>query len=144
MDGLACCGLEHGTPFSPSRSARRGRAGGLRLSSNLARPNSRDTTTSTTGGSWEYLIYLLAGDAGIGMPPAKRVLLSDRYHTYCVSQFDRQAGAAGAAQGRRMYASAMTLLERRDGQEGGSYLHLIEALESCGGVGLTDDMHQLF
>ena len=95
-------------------------------------------------GSWEYLIYLLAGDAGIGMPPAKRVLLSDRYHTYCVSQFDRQAGAAGAAQGRRMYASAMTLLERRDGQEGGSYLHLIEALESCGGVGLTDDMHQLF
>ena len=43
-----------------------------------------------------------------------------------------------------MYASAMTLLERRDGQEGGSYLHLIEALESCGGVRLTEDMHQLF
>lgn len=95
-------------------------------------------------GSWEYLTYLLAGDAGIVMPEARRVLLSDRYHTYCVSRFDRQAGAAGAAQRRRMYASAMTLLERRDGQEGGSYLHLIEALESCGGVGLTEDMLQLF
>lgn len=95
-------------------------------------------------GSWEYLTHLLAGDAGIVMPEARRVLLSDRDHTYCVSRFDRQAGAAGAAQGRRMYASAMTLLERRDGQEGGSYLHLIEALESCGGVRLTEDMHQLF
>ena len=43
-----------------------------------------------------------------------------------------------------MYASAMTLLERRDGQEGGSYLHLIEVLENHGGAGLTDDMHQMF
>lgn len=95
-------------------------------------------------GTWEFLTYLLARDAGIEMPDAERLLLSDRYHTYCVRRFDRLAAVSGAAQGRRMYASAMTLLERRDGQEGGSYLHLIEVLENHGGAGLTDDMHQMF
>lgn len=95
-------------------------------------------------GSWEYLAYLLAQDAGIVMPTATRVLLSDRYYTYCVSRFDRQAAMPGADHGRRMYASAMTLLERRDGQEGGSYLHILEAIETYGGAGLTEDMHQLF
>lgn len=95
-------------------------------------------------GSWEYLAYLLAQDAGIVMPKANRVLLSDRYYTYCVSRFDRQAAMPGADHGRRMYASAMTLLERRDGQEGGSYLHILEAIETYGGAGLTEDMHQLF
>lgn len=95
-------------------------------------------------GSWEYLTYLLARDAGIDMPQAERLLLSDRYHTYCVCRFDRLPATLGASQGRRMYASAMTLLERRDGQEGASYLHLIEALETYGGTGLTEDMHQLF
>lgn len=95
-------------------------------------------------GSWEYLAYLLAHDAGIVMPKANRVLLSDRYYTYCVSRFDRQAAIPGGDHGRRMYASAMTLLERRDGQEGGSYLHILEAIEAYGGAGLTEDMHQLF
>ncbi|XAH24380.1 HipA domain-containing protein [Xylophilus sp. GW821-FHT01B05] len=91
-------------------------------------------------GSWEYLAYLLAQEAGIVMPKADRVLLSDRYYTYCVSRFDRH-GDHGR---RRMYASAMTLLERRDGQEGASYLHVLEAIETYGGAGLTEDMHQLF
>ncbi|MBH1966014.1 MAG: type II toxin-antitoxin system HipA family toxin [Comamonadaceae bacterium] len=95
-------------------------------------------------GSWEYLVYLLAHDAGIVMPKAHRVLLSDRFYTYCVSRFDRQAAMPGSDYGRRMYASAMTLLERRDGQEEGSYLHILEAIETYGGAGLTEDMHQLF
>lgn len=96
-------------------------------------------------GSWEYLTHLLARKAGIDMPPADRVLLSDRHHTYCVRRFDRQAAATpGSAQARRMYASAMTLLERRDGQDGASYLHMVEAIEAHGGTGLTTDMHQLF
>lgn len=90
-------------------------------------------------GSWEYLTYLLAREAAIDMPQAERVLLSERYYTYCVRRFDRLEG-----QGRRMYASAMTLLERRDGEEGASYLHLIEALENHGAVGLANDMQQLF
>lgn len=95
-------------------------------------------------GSWEYLTYLLALDAGIEMPEAERILLSDSYHTYSVRRFDRLPAPTGESQGRRMYASAMTLLERRDGEDGASYLHLIEALENHGGTGLTEDMHQLF
>lgn len=95
-------------------------------------------------GSWEYLAYLLARDAGIVMPEADRERLSDRYWTYRVRRFDRHETATGMGQTRRIYSSAMTLLERHDGQEGGSYLHLIEALELTGGSGLTDDMHQLF
>jgi serine/threonine-protein kinase HipA len=95
-------------------------------------------------GSWEYLTYLLATDAGVVMPQARRELLSEQYYTYCVSRFDRFAAASGASAGRRMYASAMTLLERRDGQEGGSYLDIIEAIEMHGGTGLVDDLHQLF
>ena len=95
-------------------------------------------------GSWEYLTYLLALDAGIAMPKAERVLLSERYYTYCVERFDRWSTASGGEQSRRMYASAMTLVERRDGQDGGSYLHVLEAIETFGGEGLTEDMHQLF
>ncbi|QHE84968.1 type II toxin-antitoxin system HipA family toxin [Hydrogenophaga sp. BPS33] len=95
-------------------------------------------------GSWEYLTYLLAIDAGINMPPADRERLSDRYHTYRVSRFDRLAVAPGGGQGRRMVASAMTLLERHDGQTGGSYLDIVEAIENLGGSGLTEDLEQLF
>lgn len=43
-----------------------------------------------------------------------------------------------------MVASAMTLLERHDGQAGGSYLHIVEAIETLGGKGLTEDLEQLF
>jgi serine/threonine-protein kinase HipA len=50
----------------------------------------------------------------------------------------------GVRQGRRMVASAMTLLERHDGQAGGSYLHIVEAIETLGGKGLTEDLEQLF
>lgn len=95
-------------------------------------------------GSWEYLTYQLARDALIDMPDAERLQLGDRYFTYCVKRFDRERRSDGAAQGRRMYASAMTLTQRRDGQPGGSYLHLVEALEACGGTGLAVDLHQLF
>ncbi|MDO9435520.1 type II toxin-antitoxin system HipA family toxin [Hydrogenophaga sp.] len=95
-------------------------------------------------GSWEYLTYLLAVDAGIAMPKADRERLSDRYYTYRVSRFDRLPATRVATQGRRMVASAMTLLERHDGQAGGSYLDIVEAIENVGGAGLSDDLEQLF
>ena len=43
-----------------------------------------------------------------------------------------------------LVASAMTLLEREDGQAGASYLDLVEVLETQGGNGLTKDLQQLF
>ncbi|WPB56283.1 HipA domain-containing protein [Xylophilus sp. GOD-11R] len=95
-------------------------------------------------GSWEYLAYLLARKAGVDMPEAERVLHGDRYHTYLVKRFDRVGGGGGVVQTRRMYASAMTLTGRCDGQEGGSYLDVVQALEDHGGAGLQADLEQLF
>ena len=43
-----------------------------------------------------------------------------------------------------MYASAMTLLEREDGEADASYLDLVDYLDTRGGAGLTEDLAQLF
>lgn len=95
-------------------------------------------------GSWEYLVSTLARRARVDMPDAERLALGDRYHTYAVRRFDRMNRIEGGARSRRMYASAMTLTQRHDGQDDGSYLHLVEALDENGGTGLTDDLAQLF
>lgn len=93
-------------------------------------------------GSWEYLTHQLAREAGIWVPASERMALGGRYHTFCVQRFDRGVGDNPLA--RRMYASAMTLLEREDGEEGASYLDLVDFLETQGGAGLTEDLEQLF
>lgn len=89
-------------------------------------------------GLWEYLAYQLSLDAGIDMPPAKVHGLSNRGHTYSVQRFDRTATS------RRLYASAMTRLGRRD-SEGASYLDIIQAIEAGGSSTRIDaDLEQLF
>ncbi len=93
-------------------------------------------------GAWEYLTHQLAKDAGIWVPQSDCLSLGGRHHTFCVKRFDR--GVADDPAARRMYTSAMTLLERQDGEDGGSYLDLIELLETHGGAGLTQDLEQLF
>lgn len=90
-------------------------------------------------GSWEYLMHLLSKKAGIVVPDARLAHLTDRYGTFCSSRFDR------VGSGRRMYASAMTLLERRDGEAGGSYLDLVEFISDHGAQGhVAEDLAQLF
>jgi serine/threonine-protein kinase HipA len=90
-------------------------------------------------GAWEYVVRVLAERAGIWVPPAKLESLGAGYKTYCAKRFDRDG------MGRRMYASAMTLLERRDGQEGGSYLDLAEFISDQGARKHIDgDLAQLF
>ena len=93
-------------------------------------------------GAWEHLTHHLAHEAGIWVPESDRLSLGGRHHTFCVKRFDR--GVGGDPQARRMYASAMTLLEREDGEAGASYLDLVDFLETQGGVGLTEDLQQLF
>lgn len=93
-------------------------------------------------GSWEYLTHRLARDAGIWVPESMRLPLGGRYHTFVVQRFER--GVNGDSLARRMYASAMTLLEREDGETGASYLGLVDHLDTQGGAGLTDDLAQLF
>lgn len=90
-------------------------------------------------GTWEYLMHVLAIKAGIAVPEARLERLSERYGTFCSARFDRVPA------GRRMYASAMTLLEREDGESGASYLDLVEYISDNGAQGhIDEDLEQLF
>jgi serine/threonine-protein kinase HipA len=90
-------------------------------------------------GGWEFLVHQLAQRAGVWVPTARLDRLSERYGTFSVARFDRHG------QRRRMYASAMTMLERRDGEEGASYLELALFLQDKGAQGHIDqDLEQLY
>ncbi|MYZ53663.1 type II toxin-antitoxin system HipA family toxin [Malikia spinosa] len=90
-------------------------------------------------GGWEFLVHQLAQRAGIWVPAARLEHLTESYATFCVARFDRRG------QHRRMYASAMTMLERRDGEAGASYLDLAIFLQDKGAQGHIDqDLEQLY
>ena len=90
-------------------------------------------------GGWEFVVHRLAARAGIWVPESRLERLTDRYGTFCVARFDRVAAS------RRMYASAMTLLERQDGEAGASYLDLAEFISDQGAQGhIDEDLAQLF
>jgi serine/threonine-protein kinase HipA len=89
-------------------------------------------------GAWEFLVHRLAKKAGIWVPDSRIEHLTDRYSSFCVSRFDR------IGESRRMFASAMTLLDYRDGKEGGSYVDLAEFITDHGGKQIDADLHQLF
>lgn len=90
-------------------------------------------------GAWELVTRELAMRCGIRVPEAVMVALGGDHHTYCSRRFDRSAA------GRRMYTSAITLLERRDGEEGASYLDLVQAIDDHGAKGhVAADLEQLF
>lgn len=92
-------------------------------------------------GAWEHVTRELARRCGIQVPEARTAVLGSDHHTYCARRFDRVAGG----QGRRMYCSAMTLLERQDGMKDGSYLDLVQAIEDFGAQGhVAEDLAQLF
>lgn len=89
-------------------------------------------------GLWEHLTYRLSLEAGIDMPDAKVLRLSDRGHTFAVRRFDRTLTS------RRHYASAMTRLARND-SEGASYLDIVQAIEERGTSTLIGtQLEQLF
>lgn len=90
-------------------------------------------------GGWEFLVHQLAERAGIWVPAARPEHLTDRYTTFCVARFDRRSEL------RRMYASAMTMLEHRDGEDGASYLELALFLQDQGAQGhIDEDLEQLY
>jgi len=87
---------------------------------------------------WEMLLQELALDAGIEVSEARLWKTSARPHTFLTRRFDRNQG------GRRFFCSAMTLLEKSDG-EAASYLELAEFLASQGDPErLEADLAQLF
>ncbi len=90
-------------------------------------------------GAWEYLVHQLARDANILVPESRQVSLTPPYRAFCVARFDRQGKS------RRMYASAMTLLECEDGATNAGYLDIAEFVSNYGAHGHIDgDLEQLF
>ncbi|WP_301785385.1 type II toxin-antitoxin system HipA family toxin [Caballeronia sp. SEWSISQ10-4 2] len=90
-------------------------------------------------GAWEYLVHGLARSAGIWVPKSELKYVGTGYATFCVERFDRSKGS------RRMYASAMTMLERRDGDTNAGYPDLAEFLSDGGAQGhIGGDLEQLF
>ena len=81
-------------------------------------------------GAWEAVVHQLAKICGLRVPPAKLEKFTNIHHTYLVKRFDRMND------GKRIhFASAMTLLQRQDGdnhQSGASYLELVDFIISNG------------
>jgi serine/threonine-protein kinase HipA len=92
-------------------------------------------------GAWEMTAYKLAKRAGIKMPESKIEKFNSPYHTFLSKRFDR------TAKGERMhFASAMTLLQRSDGDNettGASYLELAEFITKQG-ARPDEDLEQLW
>lgn len=75
-------------------------------------------------GAWEMVAYRLARQAKIEMSEAKIEKFNSRHHTFISKRFDRTSKRE-----RIHFASAMTLLQRSDGDDasnGASYLELAE------------------
>ena len=88
--------------------------------------------------AWEHLLYGMAVDCGIQTAPCDLRRFNSKHHSFCVQRFDRTRA------GRRFFVSALTLLDRRDG-EGGSYLEIAEFIQNHGAQdGIEEDLEQLF
>ena len=111
----------------------RDEAGKLCIAKFPSKSDSRDV------GAWEMLASRLAGKCGIAVPAARVLRLGENaYSTFLVRRFDRSE-----QDGRIAFVSAMTLTRKRDGEEGGSYLDLVELLQRQGANTLADT-HQLY
>ncbi len=81
-------------------------------------------------GAWEGVVHELAARAGLETPTAMTRKFGSDHHTFLTQRFDR------TSRGERVhFASAMTLLERSDGDDaasGTSYLELAELIMKHG------------
>ena len=89
-------------------------------------------------GAWEQVTHDLAEAAGIQVAESKALQFTSRHHTYLTKRFDR------TEDGQRLhFASAMTMLGFRDGQDGASYLELVDFLTTHGGA-VDADLEELW
>lgn len=92
-------------------------------------------------GLWEMVVHELAIQAGITVPNASVKKLGSSYHTYLSQRFDRTEDDK-----RIHYSSAMTLLQKTDGDDaysGVSYLDIVEFIKSeCADA--KADLEELF
>ncbi len=92
-------------------------------------------------GAWEMVVYLLARKAQINMSEAKVERYNSSHHTFITKRFDRTDSGE-----RIHYASAMTLLQRSDGDDastGTSYLELVDLIKKQGAKP-EEDLEQLW
>lgn len=78
-------------------------------------------------GAWEAVAHRLALHAGIRVPKIRTVNFTSQGHTFIAQRFDRTSSG-----GRLAFVSAMTLLQRFDGDNDASYLELVDLLQSRG------------
>lgn len=92
-------------------------------------------------GGWEAVVHGLARRCGIAVPPFDALRFGSPHHTFLARRFDRTDEGA-----RIHFASAMTLLDRKDGdghEQGASYLELAELIARDGSR-TTVDLEQLW
>ena len=119
--------------------------GGARPKANYTDPDGHlwiakfpSTTDRRDVGAWQFLTSTLARRAGIMVADGERITLSPAGTTYAARRFDR------IGPNRRLYASAMTLAGKHDGEEA-SYLDIAYAIADHGDPdGIGDDLEQLF
>jgi serine/threonine-protein kinase HipA len=81
-------------------------------------------------GAWEGVVHELAMRAGVQTVKAQTRRFGSRHHTFLAQRFDRPVEG-----GRLHFASAMTLLQRSDGEDAASgvrYLELAELIMQSG------------
>jgi serine/threonine-protein kinase HipA len=81
-------------------------------------------------GGWETVVSRLARRCGVEVPATEASRFGSSHHTFLARRFDRADDG-----GRVHFASAMTLLDRKDGdshREGASYLELAELIARDG------------
>jgi serine/threonine-protein kinase HipA len=101
-------------------------------------PSNRDDSDV---GLWEMVVHELAVQAKLMVPKAFVKRFASPYHTYLTQRFDR------TSENKRIhFASAMTLLQRKDGDDadsGVSYLDLVGLIKSeCTNV--TTNLEELY
>ena len=111
----------------------RDEAGVLCMAKFPSRQDTRDV------GAWELLANRLAASAGIVVPETRALRLEGSpYTTFVSKRFDRTSRGS-----RLAFVSAMTLTQRTDGEQGASYLELVDLLQSRG-ANTRADCEQLF
>ncbi|HCS20228.1 MAG TPA: toxin HipA [Bacteroidetes bacterium] len=89
-------------------------------------------------GAWEMVTSELARAAGISMSENIAKKFSSKHHTYLTKRFDRTSSGE-----RIHFSSAMTMLGYTDGQEGASYLDLVDFITSHG-ADVDADLEELW
>jgi serine/threonine-protein kinase HipA len=110
----------------------RGVDGGLWIAKFPSRTDRRDS------GAWELVLAQLARNAGIEVADTTLLRLGERGRTFVTRRFDR------VETGRRLFASAMTMTGKVDGDAAG-YPDLAKAVsDHVAHTAVRDDLEQLF